>query len=190
MMKRPSMTARALCCAAVAALAGCGGGEVSGTLSGLGTGRSLTLLNNGGDALDLRRNGRFIFSTALDANSAYAVTVGTQPAGQSCSVASGSGTIDAEGSSVDDVAVSCAFVATLRGTVSGLRSGAALTLGNGNERVAIAADGAFAFATLLSDGTRYDVQLITQPALGSCSVQNGSGLFFADRFVDILVSCD
>ncbi|HMO47651.1 MAG TPA: hypothetical protein PKB14_16685 [Rubrivivax sp.] len=185
------MTARALCCAAVLVLllAGCGGGEVGGTVSGLGAERSVTLLNNGGDALGVRRNGSFTFSTALDANSAYAVTVGTQPAGQSCSVANGSGSIDADGRSVDNVEVSCAFAATLRGTVSGLQSGVALTLGNGGERIAVAADGAFAFGTLLPDGTRYDVQVITQPALGSCSVRNGSGVFFADSFTDIVVSC-
>ncbi len=188
-MTLPSTIARLLCASAVLALAACGGGEVGGTVSGLGAERTATLLNNGGDALDVQRNGSFTFRTALNANRPYAVTVGTQPAGQQCSVANGSGSIDADGSSVDNVAVSCAFVATLRGTVSGLQSGAALTLGNGNERVSVAADGAFAFGTVLSDGTRYDVQLIMQPALGSCSVSNGSGVFYADRFVDILVNC-
>lgn len=189
-MTLPSNTVRALSAALAAlALAGCGGGEVGGTVSGLGSDRSVTLLNNGADALTVRRNGSFTFATAVDAGSAYAVTVGTQPAGQSCSVARGSGTLDGDGTSVDNVAVSCSFTASLRGTVSGLQPGVALSLGNGDERVAITADGAFAFATLLPDGARYDVQVLTQPALGSCSVRNGTGTFFAETFTDIVVSC-
>jgi len=182
---------RALCGAGLALLlAGCGGGEVAGTVSGLGSGLSVTLLNNGSDALTVRRNGSFAFNELLDPNTAYVVTVGTQPVGQACSVANGSGTINDNGDSVDDVAVSCAFSATLRGTVSGLVSGVALILGHGDERVTVAADGAFAFATELADGTRYTVQVIAQPAIGSCSVQNGSGIFYADRFTGIVVTCN
>jgi len=186
----PSSTiVRALCCAAALALAGCGGGEVGGTVSGLGADRSVTLLNNGADALTVSRDGSFSFAERLDANSAYAVTVGTQPVGQSCSVENGSGTIDADGSSVDSVSVSCTFIASLRGTLSGLSPGVALTLGNGNERLVVTENGAFAFGTVLADGTRYEVQVITQPAIGSCSVNNGVGTFYADSFSDIVVSC-
>lgn len=189
-MTLPAITLRACCIAAGLALAGCGGGEVGGTVSGLATGRSVTLLNNGADALTVTRNGSFGFATLLDPNSAYAVTVGTQPIGQTCSVASGSGTIDADGSSVDSVRVSCVGVASLRGTVSGLFAGSALTLANGSERVAVVGDGAFAFTTVLADGTPYDVQVVTQPAIGSCSVDNGVGTFFADTFADIVVRCN
>ncbi|MBX3644577.1 MAG: hypothetical protein KF720_16095 [Rubrivivax sp.] len=185
-----SMLARVSCAAAVLVLAGCGGGEVGGTVSGLGSGLSVTLLNNGADALSVPRNGSFTFAQRLDPDSAYAVTVGTQPVGQTCSVANGSGTLDAQGSSVDNVSVSCAFIASLRGTVNGLASGLSLVLSNGSERLAVTADGAFAFATVLADGTRYDVQVVTQPAIGGCSVSNGSGLFYADRFSDIVVSCN
>lgn len=178
-----------LCCAAAWLLAGCGGGEVGGTLSGLGSGLSVTLLNNGADPLTLSRNGSFGFDQRLDTGSAYAVSVGTPPVGQSCSVANGSGSIDAEGSSVGNVSVSCSFSASLRGTLSGLASGTSLVLANRGEQLAVQADGAFAFATVLADGTRYDVQVLTQPAIGSCDVFNGSGSFFAGRFTEIVVSC-
>lgn len=188
-MPLPPMPLRVLCAGAALVLAGCGGGEVGGTVSGLGDGRSVTLLNNGSDALRLSRNGSFSFAERIDANGSYAVTVGAQPVGQSCSVADGSGTIDADGTSVDNVGVNCTFVATLRGQVSGLAAGVSLTLVNGDERLAVTADGPFAFATVLPDGTRYDVQVLTQPAIGSCSVANGSGTFLAERFTDIVVSC-
>ena len=134
-------------------LAACGGGEVGGTLTGLGTGLSVTLLNNGSDALTLSSNGRFTFADMLHANSSYAVTVQTQPVGQSCSVTNGSGTLDAEGDSIDTVRVGCAFNASLRGTVTGLLPGAALTLANGSSRLALTADGPFSFAELLAPPT-------------------------------------
>jgi hypothetical protein len=172
------------------ALAGCGGGEVGGELSGLGSGLSVTLLNNGSDSLTLGRNGPFTFRTALDAGAAYAVTVKTQPAGQTCTVGSGSGTLNAEGDSVDTVRVSCSTEAVLRGRLEGLAVGTAVTLVNGNDRLALTVNGAFAFAETLTDGTEYAVLVLTQPAIGSCIVRNGSGRFFAATFTDIVVSCN
>jgi hypothetical protein len=174
---------------AAVALVGCAGGEVSGELSGLGPARSVTLLNNGGDDLTLDRNGRFAFADMLEAGASYAVTVRTQPAGQTCTVSNGSGTIDADGGSVDDVRVACEFTPGLRGIVTGLAPGTALTLANGSATLVVAESGAFAFAGTVADGTAYDVQVRTQPAGAFCRVSNGSGTFVASRFVDIEISC-
>lgn len=185
----PRFTGRLCALAASLGLAACGGGEVGGTLSGLGTGLGVTLLNNGGDALTLGRNGRFAFADTLAAGASYDVTVGTQPVGQSCSVGNGSGTIDADGSSIDSVRVDCAFSASLRGTVSGLLAGTAVTLVNGSVRLAVAADGPFAFAETLVDGTAYDLRVLVQPAGVTCVVRNGSGSFFAASFQGIDVLC-
>ncbi len=112
--------------AACAALGGCGGGSssspssntntggnntatyaVGGQVSGLLSGETVQLLNNNGDALPVSADGSFTFPTALAAGSAYNVTVGTQPAGASCSVSSGSGTVAA---AVSNVAVTCSPV--------------------------------------------------------------------------------
>jgi hypothetical protein len=183
MMRLLSAAAASLC------LAACGGGEIGGTVSGLGTGLSVTLLNNGSDPLTVGRNGNFTFADALRANSAYSVTVQTQPVGQSCSVANGSGTLDADNSSVDTVRVSCAFSSSLRGTVSGLLRGVALTLLNGNAQLIVTADGPFAFAEILAEGTTYDVQVQTQPLGQNCSLENGTGTFVASRFRNITISC-
>ena len=184
-------TTRLLCClAAGLGLAGCGGGEISGTVSGLGSGLSVTLLNNGSDALTVRRNGSFTFADTVAANGAYAVTVGTQPVGQTCSVAGGNGTIDADGSSIDSVSVTCAFSASLRGVVSGLAPGVAVTLINGGSQLAVAANGPFAFPEVMSDGTRYELRVLVQPAGANCVVQNGSGTFIAASFLDVSVLCN
>jgi hypothetical protein len=183
---------RLLCCLAVGlGLAGCGGGEIGGTVSGLGSGLSVTLTNNGSDALTVSRNGSFTFADTVAANGAYAVAVRTHPVGQQCSVAAGSGTIDADGTSIDSVRVTCAFSASLRGTVSGLLPGAAVTLiNNGSSQLAVAADGAFAFPEILSDGTRYELRVLVQPAGANCVVQNGIGTFIAASFEDISVLCN
>jgi hypothetical protein len=184
-------TTRLLCCVAVGlGLAACGGGEIGGTVSGLGSGLSVTLLNNDSDALTVSRNGGFTFADTVAANGSYAVTVRTQPVGQFCSITGGSGSIDADGTSIDSVRVSCAFSASLRGTVSGLQPGTAVTLANGISQVAISADGPFAFAETLSDGTLYNLRVLVQPAGTICVVQNSSGSFVAASFQDISVLCN
>jgi len=189
-MKLPARAMRLLCAGGAALLlAACTGGEVGGTLSGLGSGLSVTLQNNGSDPLTLSSNGSFAFADTLLADASYAVTVRTQPVGQSCSVSGGSGTIDADGTSIDSVRVDCVFVAGLRGTVTGLLPGTALTLVNDGNALTVAADGPFAFGQTLADGTAYSVSVLVQPAGAVCVVQNGSGSFIAASFQDIVVSC-
>jgi hypothetical protein len=105
-------------------------------------------------------------------------------------VADGSGTLNDNGDSIDSVRVSCTFSASVRGTVSGLQPGAALILGNGAARVALTADGPWAFAETLTDGTAYEVVVVTQPLAGNCSVRGGAGRFVAASFVPIEVNCE
>jgi len=78
---------------------------VGGSVSGL-SGAGLVLQNNGRDNLAISANGPFTFSTALANGTTYTVAVLTQPSGQGCAVANGSGTI--AGANVTNVAVSCA----------------------------------------------------------------------------------
>jgi len=79
---------------------------VGGSISGLGSGRSVVLQDNGGDNLTATASGAFSFATKIASGSAYAITVLTQPNGQNCAVTSGSGTISAN--NTNTVAVSCA----------------------------------------------------------------------------------
>jgi len=181
-----------LLCAAAASscLAACGGGEIGGTVSGLGAGLRVTLLNNGVDALTVSSNGSFTFASQLNDNASYSVTVGTQPVGQACSVANGTGALDAEGTSIDSVRVNCRYSASLRGTVTGLQPGVAVTLANGSARLALASDGPFAFAEVLAEGTAYNVSVLIQPAGQTCSVRHGNGSFAAASFVELVVTCN
>jgi N-acetylneuraminic acid mutarotase len=86
---------------------------VGGTVSGLGSGRSVGLKDNGGDNLTATADGAFTFVTKIASGSAYAVTVSTQPSGQSCTVTAGSGTMQAN--DINTVAVSCIKVWTWAG---------------------------------------------------------------------------
>jgi Putative esterase len=76
---------------------------VGGTATGL-TG-TLVLQDNGGDNLTVSASGSFTFTTSLAQGAAYDVTVGTEPAGQTCTVAGGSGTMPA--ANITTVAVAC-----------------------------------------------------------------------------------
>jgi hypothetical protein len=77
---------------------------IGGTVSGLG-GTPVILLNNGGDALTVSANGSFQFATAMSSGATYAVTVGTQPTGLTCSVSSGSGSVSS--GNITSVVVTC-----------------------------------------------------------------------------------
>jgi hypothetical protein len=54
---------------------------------------TVVLQDNGGDDLSLNADGSFAFATTLSEGLPYAVTVRTHPTGQTCLVASGSGTM-------------------------------------------------------------------------------------------------
>lgn len=108
--------------ALLATLSACGGGndnntdatyQVGGQVSGLASATSLGLQNNGGDTFTLTPGDivapelplRFVFSQRLTSGSSYQVTVSAQPAGQTCVVAQGTGTVTS--SDVDSVRVDC-----------------------------------------------------------------------------------
>jgi hypothetical protein len=76
---------------------------IGGTVTGL-TG-SLVLQNNGGNNRTISNDGPFTFSSAIASGSSYAVTILTPPAGQTCQVTNGSGTVTS--SNVTNVGVTC-----------------------------------------------------------------------------------
>lgn len=93
-------------------LVGCGASKtttptykLSGTVSGLNSGDQVILLNNGSNATTVSQSGSFSFSSTIAKNGNYAVTVGTQPANQTCTVTNDTGTgVVAD---VTNVTVSC-----------------------------------------------------------------------------------
>src|SRR5581483_4631678 len=79
---------------------------------------------------------------------------------------------------------------SIGGTVRGL-VGTGLVLALGDEALPITADGAFAFATPVPRGTRYDVTVSTQPAgpTQRCTVGNASGTAGSAGVTDVEVAC-
>ncbi len=86
---------------------GGGGGVASYTVGGSVSGLTgaVVLQNNGGDNLAVPASGVFTFTTPLANGAPYNVTVLTPPAGQTCSVANGTGTIAA--ANITTVAITC-----------------------------------------------------------------------------------
>ena len=104
---------------AVLWLVACGGGgatpaatapaatySVSATVTGLQAGKSVTIMDdNGGNVKTATANGAITFAPALPAGTGYIVTVGTQPAAQTCNVVHGTGIIGT--ADVTNVQVNC-----------------------------------------------------------------------------------
>ncbi|MCC6302285.1 MAG: DUF11 domain-containing protein [Gammaproteobacteria bacterium] len=159
---------------------------VGGTISGLSVPGTVELRNNGGDNLTRSANGGFTFATVLTEGSSYAVSVLTQPAGQTCTVSNGSGTVGT--ANISDVTVTCVNNYTVGGTVTGL-TGTVVLQNNGGDDLNRAADGNFTFATALVDGSAYDVTVLDQPAGQFCTVSNGAGSLSGANVTAVTVEC-
>ncbi len=68
------------------------GVPVGVTLTGLKTGLFVTLANNGDDLLSMTAIGTGTFNKSLLSGAPYAITIATQPVGQTCTVTNGTGT--------------------------------------------------------------------------------------------------
>jgi len=79
---------------------------VLGTLSGLGSGKTVVLSDGTDTSYTVSANSAFVFPTALSAGTAYSVTVVTNPSGQTCTVTNGSGTMPSSGT-ITTVVIAC-----------------------------------------------------------------------------------
>jgi hypothetical protein len=165
---------------------------IGGSVSGLASGASVTLLDNGGDRETVTYPATsFTFPTALNSGAMYAVTVGTQPAGETCTVTNGTGTVAS--ANIGNVSVTCTANATytISGSVSGLASGTSVTLlDNGGDSVTVTYPAAsFIFPTSLASDASYAVTVGTQPTGETCTVTNGTGTVASANISNISVTC-
>jgi hypothetical protein len=160
---------------------------ISGTVSGL-TAAGLVLEDNGGDDLPIGANGGFTFHTPLNSGATYNVTVSSQPTGETCTVANGSGTATAN---VTNVSVTCSAstsTVTIGGTVSGVTAGGLVLENNGGDDLSIGANGPFTFHTPISAGATYNVTILSQPNNETCTLANASGTANAN-VTNVTVTC-
>ena len=159
---------------------------IGGSVSGLNG--TLVLRNNGGDDLTITANGAFTFAARVASGAGYAVTVRTQPSGQNCGVAGGTGTAAAN---VSSVLVTCTTIPsfTLGGRVTGLAgAGLALTVNAGAPLAVPAGATTFTFPAALLSGAEYQVKISAQPAGLACTVQNGRS-FIQANVTGVEVAC-
>jgi len=158
---------------------------VGGTVTGLVG--AVALQDNGGDALTINADGSFAFPTPVAYGAGYAVTVQTQPAGQTCTVANAAGTMG--GADVTNVLVTCSTNAfTVGGTVTGL-AGAVVLQNNGGDDLTSSADGSFTFSTPVAAGSPYSVTVLAQPVGATCTVTDGAGTMGASNVTNVGVTC-
>jgi len=184
------------------ALLACGGGgggggspapatnyAVGGTISGLITGETVVLQDNGANATTFGTNGSQTYYGAIPTGTAYAITVQTQPLGETCTVSNGTGTVN--GASVTNVAVSCVpNKYTIGGNVSGLANSDNLVLqDNGGDNTPVVANGGFTFAMPVASGTTYNVTVSTPPVGKSCAVANGTGKVGGANISNVSITC-
>ncbi len=159
---------------------------VGGTITGL-TG-TVTLLNNGADTISINTDGAFTFSTPIAEGSTYHVTLGAQPIHQTCTIASGSGTIS--GADVNNITVTCATnTHTVSGTITGLTIGTVTLLNNSVNSTSLSTNGSFTFSTPIAEGSTYHVTVGTQPIEQTCTITNGSGTMSSSDVTNVTVNC-
>ncbi len=158
---------------------------VGGTLSGL-TG-TVVLQNNESDDLTITADGAFTFATKVADGGAYSVTVLTQPATQTCTASSNTGTI--AGADVTSVSVVCSVnTYNVGGTISGL-TGTVVLQNNGADDLSVVSNGTFTFATKVAEGGAYAVTVKTWPFLQKCIISNGTGTIAGANVTNVTVAC-
>jgi hypothetical protein len=162
--------------------------NVGGTISGL-TAPGLVLAN-GSDTLSVAAGATsFTMPTAVAYGSDYKVTVLTQPAGLSCDVTNGTGTIGAD--AVTNIAVACTDQPlSVGGSISGLERATGLVLVNGTDTYAVPAGAtSFKLDAPESSGSTYAVRVQSQPAAMTCSVSQGLGTIPTHSVTDVSITC-
>ncbi len=171
--------------------------SISGTISGA-TGIVIwetlvagNIVQDGGNT-----NGAVTFSplAGITEGSNWSVVINTAPAGQSCEVANGSGTLSAN---ITDVAITCSDIVTgptnysIRGTVSGASGSVVWELSRDGSffNDGGATNGAVTFTDAMASGSVWGLTINTAPAGQTCSVTNGSGTLSGD-VSNVAITCE
>ena len=127
-------------------------------------------------------------ANSLPSGTSYSVTVQTQPAGETCTVAGGSGMI--QSANVANVVVTCSDQAySLAGSISGL-NGSGLVLANGADTLAVNSGAtSFTMPTPVAYSSSFVVTVQTQPAGLACAVGNGMGTMPDSAVTNVAITC-
>jgi len=161
--------------------------SLGGAIAGLGNASGL-VLTNGTDSLTVSGGATtFVMPTKVAFGSTYAVQVQSSPAGLTCSVANGSGTMGA--ANVTQVTITCSNQSNvLGGSITGLTQ-SGLILANGSDTLTVSAGSPGFSLSAVAVGASYNVLVQANPAGETCSVSNGAGTMPAGAVTDIAVTC-
>ncbi|MGJ8664366.1 MAG: FG-GAP repeat protein, partial [Marinicella sp.] len=163
-------------------------------VSGLTSGNSLILQNNGSDDLTVTENGASFFATTLDDGSAYLVSVNTQPTepNQTCVVSSPMGNLN--GGDVGLMVTCSTNQYSVGGMVSGLATGnfVTLSMNGGFEYLVVDGNSYFEFNHSLEDESSYSITVFNNPTSPNqtCDVTNGVGTLMGGDVIDIEIDCE
>lgn len=167
--------------------------SISFSVSGLAN-TGLVLTNNGVDSFTVISNGSFTFVNKVPSDSPYAVTILTQPTGQTCAVTNGSGTVS--NANISNVTVVCSGGGTpmattykVGGSVSGLTASGLVIQNNLADNLSLSVSGGFNFSGRLSSGASYSISILSQPVGQTCTVANGAGVVGSADISNIAVTC-
>ena len=163
--------------------------SIGGTVSGL-SGTLELMLGDDIDTLRVAGNGEFVFDAELSLQEEYGVTITEQPAGQTCTIENGSGSVTSD---VTNITITCNDIQiplySVGGTVSGLDGGDLELSLNDEENLTVVENGAFTFNTTLGQSSLYEVTVVSSPAGYLCEVVNGSGAINAQSVTTVAVTC-
>jgi Galactose oxidase, central domain len=161
--------------------------SLGGTISGLNA-TGLVLTNNGASVTVNSGATQFAFPTLIATGTPYSVAVQSAPAGYTCTVANGTGTMGT--ADVSNVVVTCSTQSyTVGGTLNGYTS-SGLILANGTDRIAPATGAtSFTMPTPVASTSSYTITIATQPTGMNCSLQNGSGTVTTANVTNVAITC-
>jgi alpha-tubulin suppressor-like RCC1 family protein len=162
---------------------------IGGTISGL-TASGLVLTDSSAGSSPITSGATsFTLPTAINYNGSYAVTVQTQPTGQTCTVNNGTGSnVTANVSSVSVTCTTNTYI--IGGTISGLTaSGLVLTDSNAGSSPITSGATSFMLPTAINYNGSYAVTVQTQPTGQTCTVNNGTGSNVTANVSTVTVSC-
>jgi len=164
--------------------------SISVAVTGLASGDSVVLQDNGGPSLTVSMNGTAAIEAAVVPGTPYAITVTTQPSSppQTCTVSNGVGTAESNVASVTVACVTDSF--SIGGMLDGLTTGGTVVLqDNGGNNLPLSANGPFTFATPVNSASPYGVTVLTQPVDQQCTVTHGAGTVGAAAVLSVIVTC-
>ena len=150
------------------------------SVSATGLAGTLVVHDDKNESLTFTTNNTQSFPTAYASGSSYAVTIQTQPTGQTCTLSSNaSGTITAN----TTVTATCISNFTLSVTASGL-IGTLLVQDDQSDQLTFTTNNTQTFTKTYASGSSYSVSIVTQPTGQTCTLgSNASGTITANTTV-------